>query len=432
MSLDSIDEIIIEFRNGRMVVLVDDEDRENEGDLVMPAAHATPEAINFMARYGRGLICLPMTRERCDAIGLKLMVGDNREAQRTQFTVSIDAARGITTGISAADRATTILAAVRPDATPSDFVQPGHVFPLMSEPDGVLTRAGHTEAGCDLARLAGLEPAAVLVEILNEDGTMARRPDLERFAHTHGLKLGTIADLIKYRMLNEKTVERAGECRLPTDFGEFRLVAFRARTDGEIHFALVAGRIDPAEPTLIRVHVHDSLYDLTASRRRDAGWPVRDALRRVAEEGSGVVVVLRPPEHPLELMARIESYRREDAGEALPQHDPGSDLRTFGVGAQILADLGVRKMRVLSAPKRLHAISGFGLEVIEYIDQADGGPADGSEGRTPPPVERRDSGRAARGVGMARHDPSSGEPDIAGTRIGTTAERRRRDSGHAA
>ena len=368
MPFDPTSELIAEFRNGNMVVLVDDEDRENEGDLVMPAAHATPEAINFMARYGRGLICLPMTRERCDAIGLKLMVGDNREAQRTQFTVSIDAARGITTGISAADRATTVLAAVRPGATPSDFVQPGHVFPLMSEPGGVLTRAGHTEAGCDLARLAGLEPAAVLVEILNDDGTMARRPDLERFAQTHGLKLGTIADLIEYRMLNEKTVERAGECRLPTEFGEFRLVAFRAGTDGEIHFALVAGEIDPETPTLIRVHVRDSLCDLTASRRRDAGWPVDDALRRVAEEGSGVVVVLRAPESPERLAARIDHYRREDEGEALPPHDPGStDLRTFGLGAQILADLGVRKMRVLSAPKRLHGISGFGLEVIEYV-----------------------------------------------------------------
>ncbi len=367
MPFDSIDDLITEFRNGNMVVLVDDEDRENEGDLVMPAVHATPEAINFMARYGRGLICLPMTRERCDAIGLKLMVGDNREAQRTQFTVSIDAARGIMTGISAADRAATILAAVRSGAKPSDLVQPGHVFPLMAEPGGVLTRAGHTEAGCDLARLAGLEPAAVLVEILNEDGTMARRPDLERFAQTHGLKLGTIADLIKYRMLNEKTVERAGECRLPTEFGEFRLVAFRSRTDGEVHFALVAGDVDSADPTLIRVHVHDSLYDLAVTRRRDAGWPIGDALRRVAEEGRGVVVVLRPPERPDELISRIDSYRREDDGEALPQHDTGTDLRTFGLGAQILADLGVRKMRVLSAPKRLHGISGFGLEVVEYV-----------------------------------------------------------------
>ena len=395
MAFDSIDALITEFRNGNLVVLVDDEDRENEGDLVMPAVHATPEAINFMARYGRGLICLPMTRERCDAIGLKLMVGDNREAQRTQFTVSIDAARGVTTGISAADRATTILTAVRPDATPSDFVQPGHVFPLMSEPGGVLTRAGHTEAGCDLARLAGLEPAAVLVEILNEDGTMARRPDLERFAQTHGLRLGTIADLIKYRMLNEKTVKRAGECRLPTEFGEFRLVAFRARTDDRIHYALVTGEIDPDVPTLIRVHVRDSLYDLTGSRRRDAGWPVGDALRRVAEEGRGIVVVLRPPEPTNEVIARIDSYRREDEGEALPQHDPGTDLRTLGLGAQILADLGVRKMRVLSAPKRLHAISGFGLEVIEYVDQSDVSTHGNTGARARRTHDGRDSGRAA-------------------------------------
>ena len=395
MSFDPIDELISEFRNGNLVVLVDDEDRENEGDLVMPAAHATPEAINFMARYGRGLICLPMTRERCDAIGLKLMVGDNREAQRTQFTVSIDAARGVTTGISAADRATTILTAVRPGATPADFVQPGHVFPLMSEPGGVLTRAGHTEAGCDLARLAGLEPAAVLVEILNEDGTMARRPDLERFAQVHGLKLGTIADLIKYRMLNEKTVERAGECRLPTEFGEFRLIAFRARTDDRIHYALVAGEIDSDVPTLIRVHLRDSLNDLTGSRRRDAGWPVGDALRRVAEEGSGVVVVLRPPEPANEVIARIDSYRREDEGEALPQHDRGTDLRTLGLGAQILADLGVRKMRVLSAPKRLHAISGFGLEVIEYVEASDVAPHRTVGAGTGRRGDERDAGRAA-------------------------------------
>ena len=395
MSFDSIDALITEFRNGNMVVLVDDEDRENEGDLIMPAAHATPEAINFMARYGRGLICLSITRERCDAIGLKLMVGDNREAQRTRFTVSIDAARGTTTGISAGDRATTILAAVRPGATPADFVQPGHIFPLMSEPGGVLTRAGHTEAGCDLARLAGLEPAAVLVEILNEDGTMARRPDLEKFARTHGLKLGTIADLIKYRMLNEKTVERVGECRLPTEFGDFRLVAFRARTDDRIHYALVAGTIDPAEPTLIRVHVHDSLCDLAATRRRDAGWPLGDALRRVAEEGRGVVVVLRPPESPNEVIARIDSYRREDEGEALPQQDASTDLRTFGLGAQIIADLGVRRMRVLSAPKRLHAISGFGLEVVEYVDEPVGSPAGDTGRRTPRLEDGRDPGRAA-------------------------------------
>ena len=395
MPFDPASALIEEFRHGNMVVLVDDEDRENEGDLVMPAVHATPEAINFMARYGRGLICLPMTRERCDAIGVKLMVGDNREAQCTQFTVSIDAARGISTGISAADRATTVLAAVRPDATPSDFVQPGHVFPLMSEPGGVLTRAGHTEAGCDLARLAGLEPAAVVVEILNEDGTMARRPDLERFAQTHGLRLGTIADLIKYRMLNEKTVERAGECRLPTEFGEFRLVAFRARTDGEIHFALVAGEIDPDAPILIRVHVHDALHDLTASLRRDSGWPVNDALRRVAREGSGIVVVLRPPEPPADVVARIDSYRREDEGAVLPQHESGTDLRTFGLGAQILADLGVRKMRVLSAPKRMHAISGFGLEVVEYVDEHEheheSPPAPDADGR------RRESTRTRSG-----------------------------------
>ncbi|MBF2758744.1 MAG: 3,4-dihydroxy-2-butanone-4-phosphate synthase [Ectothiorhodospiraceae bacterium AqS1] len=366
MPFDSPADLIAEFEKGRMVVLVDDEDRENEGDLIMPAVHVTADAINFMSRYGRGLICLPMTHRRCDQIGLRPMVGDNREAQKTQFTVSIDAAEGISTGISAADRATTILAAIRPDAAPCDFVQPGHIFPLIAMPGGVLTRAGHTEAGCDLARLAGLEPAAVIVEILNEDGTMARRPDLEAFAKTHSLKIGAIADLIEYRMLNEKTVERTGECVLPTEFGEFRLVSYRSDIDGRAHFALVAGDIDPEAPTLVRVHVHDPLSDLTASRR-DAGWPIRDALRRVSEEGAGVVVVLRPCESEENLVARVEAWRKEDAGETGPAHDSGENLRTFGLGAQVLADLGVRRMRVLSAPKRIHGLSGFGLEIVEYV-----------------------------------------------------------------
>ncbi len=366
MPFDCAADLIAEFEKGKMVVLVDDEDRENEGDLVMPAVHVTAEAINFMSRYGRGLICLPMTRKRCDQIGLRPMVGDNREAQHTQFTVSIDAAAGISTGISAADRATTVLAAIRPDASASDFVQPGHVFPLIAMPGGVLTRAGHTEAGCDLARLAGLEPAAVIVEILNEDGTMARRPDLEKFAQDHGLKIGAIADLIEYRMLNEKTVKRAGECALPTEFGDFRLVSYRSDIDDRVHFALVCGEIDSENPTLTRVHVHDPLSDLTAGLR-DAGWPIRDALRRVSEEGAGVVVVLRPFESEENMAARIDAWRREDAGETGPAHDSGPNLRTFGLGAQILADLGVRRMRVLSAPKRIHGLSGFGLEVVEYI-----------------------------------------------------------------
>lgn len=368
MNFHTTKELIEEFRHGRMVVLVDDEGRENEGDLIMPASLVTPEHVNFMARYGRGLICMPITRERCDQLGLWLMVSDNREAQKTKFTVSIDAAQGVTTGISASDRAKTIKAAVSPDAVPSDFVQPGHVFPLVSEPGGVLARAGHTEAGCDLARLAGLEPAAVLVEILNEDGTMARRPDLEQFAQTHSLKIGTIADLIHYRVLNEKTVHRVSECMLPTRHGEFRLVAFQESTTSSVHLALVAGKIEQEQPTLIRVHVLDSLADLTGSVRSDSGWPIEDALKRVSREGKGVVLILRHHEDDAELLHRIRNYQLEDAGEPLARKEPADNLRTYGVGAQILLDLGVRKMRVLSAPKNIPGISGFGLEVVEYVN----------------------------------------------------------------
>ena len=368
MPLHSTPDLLDEFRSGRLVVLMDDEDRENEGDLIMPAEHVTADAINFMARYGRGLICMPMTRERCDQLGLKLMVGENREAHRTQFTVSIDAADGVTTGISAADRAKTIRSAVAPNARPSDLVQPGHIFPLMAEPGGVLTRAGHTEAGCDLARLAGLEPAAVLVEILNEDGTMARRPELEEFARLHGLKAGTIADLIHYRMLHEKTVERVGECHMPTRYGDFRLIAFRDAVEGAVHLALVAGTIDPEQPIPIRVHVCNSLMDLTFSRRDQGTWTIPGALERIAAEGNGVIVILRNDQSESDLVTRIRDFAREDEGADLPAIESKENLRTFGLGAQILLDLGVRRMRVLSTPKRMHGISGFGLEVVDYID----------------------------------------------------------------
>ncbi len=367
MTFNSTEELIADFRDGRMVILVDDEARENEGDLIMPASHITADAINFMARYGRGLICMPMSRERCSQLGLWLMVNENREMHSTKFTVSIDAAHGITTGISAADRAKTIRDAAATDAKPNDFVQPGHVFPLVSEPGGVLMRAGHTEAGCDLARLAGLEPAAVVVEILNEDGTMARRPDLEKFAKTHGLKLGSIADLIKYRMLHEKTVQRVAECSLPTEYGEFHLVAYQDTVDNAVHLALVKGRVSPDEPTLIRVHVRDVINDLAHTRRDDTGWPLSDALRRVAEAGNGVVLILNQQESTDELVQRIRIYQAQDAGEDVPSRESNEGLRTYGLGAQILTDLGVRQMRVLSAPKRIHGISGFGLEVVEYV-----------------------------------------------------------------
>jgi len=366
MALNTTEELIEDIRQGKMVILMDDEDRENEGDLVMAASAVTPDDINFMAKYGRGLICLTLTRERCRQLGLNPMVQDNSAALGTAFTVSIEAAEGVTTGISAHDRAVTIQKAVAPDAQPSDLVQPGHVFPLMAQPGGVLTRAGHTEAGCDLARLAGLEPAAVIVEILNEDGTMARRPDLEKFAAEHGLKIGTIADLIHYRIENEKTVERVSECLLPTAHGEFRLVAYEDSIDKDVHLALLHGDIDFDEPVLVRVHVQRTLCDLLDATVSDCGWPLRSALERIAAEGSGIVIVLGKPEDPQALIRRIEHYRDQGAHTEMPKR-LREELRTYGIGAQILADLGVKRMRVLSAPKKMHGITGFGLEVTEYV-----------------------------------------------------------------
>jgi len=369
MPLNTTQEIIDDIRQGKMVILMDDEDRENEGDLIMAAAMARAEHINFMARFGRGLICLTLTHERCQQLRLPLMVNDNTERHSTNFTVTIEAAEGVTTGISAADRAATIRAAVAPDAKPSDLVQPGHVFPLMARPGGVLTRAGHTEAGCDLARLSGLEAAAVIVEILNEDGSMARRPDLEAFAEEHGLKIGTIADLIHYRALHEKTVDRVAECQLPTRYGRYRLVAYQDTIDQAVHFALVMGEIDPEEPTLVRVHVENNLCDLTASLREDCGWPLADVMQKIADHGSGIVVILRLREDPAEVVRRIREYRAKDRGDDLPGREHVEDLRTYGLGAQILSDLGVRQMRVLSAPRKMHAISGFGLEVVDYLNE---------------------------------------------------------------
>jgi len=323
--------------------------------------------INFMARYGRGLICLTLTKERCERLRLPMMVSQNNERHTTNFTVSIEAADGVTTGISAADRAVTIRTAVAPNAKASDLVQPGHIFPLMAQPGGVLTRAGHTEAGSDLARLAGLEPASVIVEILNEDGTMARRPDLEKFAQEHNIKIGTIADLIEYRMLNEKTVERMVTSRMPTEFGEFKLHAYRNVIDNQVHLALVKGDLEPGQATLVRVHVENSLCDIFGSLRDDCGWPLRDALQRIAEEGHGVAIILRLADESDVIINRIRHYAEVDKGIDQPRTEVGSDLRTFGIGAQILTDLGVHKMRVLSAPKKFHGLSGFGLEVVEYV-----------------------------------------------------------------
>jgi 3,4-dihydroxy 2-butanone 4-phosphate synthase/GTP cyclohydrolase II len=368
MSLNTTEEIIEDLRQGRMVIIMDDEDRENEGDLLMVAEKVTPEAINFMARYGRGLICLTLTKERCQQLRLPLMVDQNESAHSTNFTVSIEAAEGVSTGISASDRATTVLAAVKEDALPQDLVQPGHIFPLMAQPGGVLVRAGHTEAGCDLARLAGGDPSAVIVEILNEDGTMARRPDLEKFAKEHDLKMGTIADLIHYRVRNEKTIERVSECGMPTEYGEFRLIAYQDCIDNELHLALVMGDVQPDKPILVRVHMQNTLCDLFSPTHGGCSWPLKNAMQQVAKEGEGVIVVLRNHDSTREIIQRMRDCQIQSTEESGSQRGSGSHLRTFGVGAQILADLGVGKMRVLSAPKSIHAISGFDLEVVEYVD----------------------------------------------------------------
>ncbi len=367
MALNSIEEIIEDIRQGKMVILMDDEDRENEGDLIMASSMIRPEDINFMARYGRGLICMTLTRERCEQLELPLMVSDTNDKHGTNFTVSIEAAEGVTTGISAYDRAMTVRAAIAPNAKPQDIVQPGHIFPLMAQAGGVLTRAGHTEAGCDLARLAGFEPSSVIVEILNEDGSMARRPDLEVFAKAHGIKIGTVADLIHYRLHNEPTVERVASCNMPTAHGDFQLLAYRDLLTHEMHLALVKGEFSPEQPTLVRVHMQSTLCDLFGNQR-DCGWPLSDALQRIHEEGQGVVIILRPPESDERMIRQIQDYEMEDKGVPVPEPEKSEDLRTYGIGAQILLDLGIGKMRVLSSPKKMHALSGFGLDVVEYIN----------------------------------------------------------------
>ncbi|WP_423185813.1 bifunctional 3,4-dihydroxy-2-butanone-4-phosphate synthase/GTP cyclohydrolase II [Alishewanella sp. d11] len=369
MQLNTPAEIIEDIRQGKMVILMDDEDRENEGDLVMAAEYVTPDAINFMAKYGRGLICLTLTKKRCKQLALPLMVDANKSPFSTNFTVSIEAAEGVTTGISAADRARTVKAAVARDASPLDIVQPGHIFPLMAQDGGVLVRAGHTEAGCDLARLAGLEPAAVIVEILNDDGTMARRPDLEVFAKEHQLKIGTIADLIEYRNLNETTIEKVATCQLPTAMGDFELVTFKDTIDNQLHFALVKGQIMAEEPTLVRVHLHNTFNDLLLSTRsNNLSFPLHTAMQRIAAEG-GVLVLLGKHESTDELVQMVQNFEAEDKGEKPRSAVWKGTSRNVGLGSQILASLGVRKMRLLSQPKKYHALSGFGLEVVDYVSE---------------------------------------------------------------
>ena len=364
----AIEDILSDLRAGKMVIMVDDEDRENEGDLIMLASQVTPEAINYMARYGRGLICLTLTRERCEQLRLPLMVSGTDSQQSTNYTVSLEAATGITTGISAHDRARTIQVAVADQAAAGDLVQPGHIFPVMAQPGGVLTRAGHTEAGCDLARLAGeAEPAAVIVEILNEDGSMARRPDLESFAKDHGLLIGTIADLIRYRLEKEIAVERIYSVPAKPEHGEFAMHAYEDYVNRQVHLALVYGDIDAVSAPLVRVLVTDTIGDIIGVDDRRLGWPLRDAMRQIVAAGAGVIVVLRYPEGPRDLINAIVRLA-EQSPPPVEADKSGNELRQYGVGAQILRDLGVSRMRVLSAPVHMHAISGFGLEIVEYID----------------------------------------------------------------
>ena len=363
----SIEDIIADIRDGKMVIMVDDENRENEGDLLMAAEHVRPEDINYMARYGRGLICLTMTRKHCDQLRLPLMVAETDQRHATNFTISIEAAEGITTGISAHDRARTVQVAVASDARPEDLSQPGHIFPVMAQPGGVLARAGHTEAGCDLARLAGLEPAATIVEILNEDGSMARRPDLERFSLKHGVRMGTIADLIAYRLGKERNVERIAESEVVTAHGEFTLYCYEDHVNHTVHVALAKGDLSSVGAPLVRVHIHDTLGDLLRIDNRRLGWPIDSAIELIAKEKAGVIIVLREQETSRELMDAVEGL--SGSQDDLQQRRAGdSVLRTYGIGAQILRDLGVQKMRVLSAPKQMYGLSGFDLEVTEYVE----------------------------------------------------------------
>lgn len=373
MPLISIEEAIKEIRDGRIVILVDDEDRENEGDLTMAAQFATPEAINFMAKYGRGLICLSMTGKKIDSLELPMMVDHNTSQFQTGFTVSIEASRGVTTGISAADRATTIQTAIASNAKPSDLVRPGHVFPLRARNGGVIVRAGQTEGSVDLARLAGLVPAGVICEIMDEDGTMARMPALEKFSKKHGIGICTIADLIEYRMRNESFVRRVVETRIPTAHaGEFKVIAYENDVDEYQHIALVKGEIKPNEPILVRVHSECMTGDIFGSLRCDCGEQMHKAMAMMEAEGSGVFLYIRQEGRGIGLINKLKAYNLQDQGfdtvEANEQLGFKPDMRNYGIGAQVLVNLGVKKMRLLTNnPKKMVGLQGYGLSIVEQI-----------------------------------------------------------------
>ena len=366
--ISPVADILSEMKAGRMVILVDEEDRENEGDLVLAADHVSPDAINFMARFGRGLICLTLTRERCERLRLPPMVARNGTKMGTAFTVSIEAAEGVTTGISAADRARTVQAAVAKSAGPDDLVQPGHIFPLQAVDGGVLMRAGHTEAGCDLAGMAGLTPAAVICEIMKDDGTMARLPDLQLFAAGHGLKIGTIADLIEYRSRNETLVQKIGQRQLQTAFGEFTAHAFRDKPSQGVHLALVKGRWNADTVVPVRVHEPLSVLDALEVDRPMHSWSLDSSLAHIAREGKGVAVLLNCGETGEQLLAQFE-------GTAKPSQAPERgkmDLRTYGIGAQILRECGVQCMNLMGPPRRMPSMAGYGLEVVGHLNPGPG------------------------------------------------------------
>ncbi len=368
MPVNTIEEILDDFRLGKMVLIMDDEDRENEGDLIIAADVVTSEHVTFFARHACGLICLTITEERGKQLNLPLMVENNNSMHETNFTVSIEAADGITTGISAADRAKTVRDAVAKNATPSDIVMPGHIFPLIAQQGGVLTRAGHTEAGCDLARMSGYGPAALIVEVMNEDGTMAQRPELEIFAEKHGIKIGTIADLIQYRAVNDKTIELVDEKQITTASGEFNLRTYTDKISDAVHYALTKGDISETDPCLVRVQVLNPLRDIIGTERPGfkRTWSLQDSLKRIAEEGKGVVVVVGHEISRADALAQVNSF--PDMPPEEKHTSEAGIFRVVGTGSQILRDIGVGQMRLLSSPTRFNAISGFNLEVVEFVE----------------------------------------------------------------
>jgi 3,4-dihydroxy 2-butanone 4-phosphate synthase / GTP cyclohydrolase II len=371
-AFDSIEAVVGDLQTGKMVIVVDDADRENEGDLIVAAEHATPQVVNFMAKHGRGLICVPTTEERLLQLGVERMVVQNRETFRTDFQVSVDAAKGIGSGISAADRARTIQVMADPTATPGDLVQPGHVFPLRAKPGGVLQRAGHTEAAVDLVKLAGFRPIGVICEIMNDDGSMARLPELLEFARQHGLKLCTIEALIKHRQAREKLIERVEMVRMPTDYGDFNLFLYRSKLDDQHHLALVKGEVAGKDSVLVRVHSECLTGDVFGSRRCDCGPQLHQAMRQVGEAGLGVIVYMRQEGRGIGLGPKIQAYKLQEEGldtvEANRKLGYGMDLREYGLGAQILVDQGLRTIRLLTNnPKKIVGLDGYGLEVVEQV-----------------------------------------------------------------